>query len=102
VGVFNFEIGGHPLWFWLPAFALWLFLALRRQQRIKERRLRLNPYKDLNPTRSAIMCPRCHSPWPGGYEPRTHRELMWKGVVCPECGCEYDDRGRERNEGHSR
>src|ERR1700761_1764409 len=96
MGGFNFEIGGHPFWFWLPAFGLWLFFALRRQQRLKERRQRLNPFKGLNLTPGAITCPRCHASWPGGYEPRSHRELMWKVVVCPTCGCEYDDRGRER------
>jgi len=21
---------------------------------------------------------------------------MWKGVLCPNCGCEYDERGHER------
>jgi hypothetical protein len=91
-------IWGQPVGFWLVAFALWLFLALRRLHRIKERQKRLNPFKDMNPTRTAITCPRCRAPWPGGYEPRSHRELMWKGVVCPTCGCEYDDRGRERVE----
>ena len=93
---FNSVIGGQPLGFWLVAFALWLFLALRRYRYLKERQRRLNPFKDINPTRSAITCPRCSAAWPGGYEPRSHRELMWKGVVCPNCGCEYDDRGRER------
>jgi hypothetical protein len=89
-------IGGQPLGFWLVAFALWLFLALRRLQRLKERQKRLNPFRNMNPTRTAITCPRCHEPWPGGYEPRSHREMMWKGVVCPNCGCEYDEYGRER------
>jgi hypothetical protein len=94
MGGFNFEIGGHPFWFWLPAFALWLFLSIRRLRRVKRRRG--NPFKDLNPTPSAITCPRCDAPWPGGYEARSHREFMWKGVVCPQCGCEYDERGHER------
>jgi hypothetical protein len=92
-------IHGQPLWLRVITSVIWLLLTAIREQRRKERRNRLNPYKDLNPTRGPITCPRCHAPWPGGYEPRTHRELMWKGVVCPECGCEYDDRGRERNEG---
>jgi hypothetical protein len=90
---FDSPIGGQPLGFWLVAFALWLFLAVRRVRRLKER---WKPFRDINPTRGPIQCPRCHAAWPGGYEPRTHRELMWKGVVCPGCGCEYDERGRER------
>jgi len=92
----NLVIGGQPLGFWLVAFAFWLFLSLRRLRRVKQRRK--NPFKDVNPTPSAITCPRCSAPWPGGYEPRSYREHMWKGVVCPNCGCEYDERGRERRE----
>ncbi len=92
----NLVIWGQPLGFWLVVSAFWLFLALRRQRRWKERYKRVN--KGLNPTPAAITCPRCNAPWPGGYEPVSHREHMWKGVVCPNCRCEYDEFGRDRRE----
>ncbi len=95
VSTFNVVIWGQPLGFWLVAFALWLYLSIRRYLRLKERRERFNPFKDFN-SKKASTCPRCRAAWPGGYEARSHREHMWKGVVCPNCRCEYDDRGRER------
>jgi hypothetical protein len=90
-------IHGQPLWFWISTIVIYLILVAMREQRRKERRERINPYKGINSTRSAILCPRCGAPWPGGYEPRSHREHMWKGVVCPTCGCEYDESGHERH-----
>jgi len=57
-----------------------------------------DPFEDMVKTHSAVIRPRCHAPWPGGYEPRSNRELMWKGAVCPNCGCEYDECGHERRE----
>ena len=90
-------IWGLPIGLWLAVFAFWTFGMINRMRRIQRRR-RSDPFRDLNPTRSAITCPRCHAPWPGGYEPVTHREHMWKGVACPHCGVEYDERGHERHE----
>jgi hypothetical protein len=87
---------GQPFWGRAITIAVCLALTFFREQRRKERRLGINPYKGINPTRNAITCPRCNAPWPGGYEPRSHREHMWRGVVCPACGCEYDELRRER------
>jgi len=88
-------IGNRPLSFWLFALLISLPFGFLRLRRIKKRR-DTNPFKGMNPTHSAITCPRCREPWPGGYEPHSHREYMWKGVKCPACGCEYDERGHER------
>lgn len=93
---FSVVLWGQPLGFWLVAFAFWLFLAMRRLRRLMERKNRVD--KICYPNTGAIRCPRCSAPWPGGYEPLSHREHMWKGVVCPQCRCEYDERGRERRE----
>jgi hypothetical protein len=90
-------IGGTHLSAWLFILVLASPFFLLRWKRMK-RRIATNPFKDMSKTRSAIICPRCHAPWPGGYEPRSHRELLWNGVVCPECGCEYDEHGHERRE----
>jgi hypothetical protein len=94
VGFFA-QFSSRPWWSTLSAIIVTLILAWARGNQYKKR---INPFKDLAPNRDAITCPRCHAPYPGGYEPRSHRELMWKGVVCPQCGCEYDDRGRERKD----
>lgn len=72
------------------------FRLLRRRERQWRRRNAPSSFDNLNPKSAEIKCPRCESPWPSSYEPRSHRELMWKGVVCPNCGCEYDRLGRER------
>jgi hypothetical protein len=90
------SIQAVPSGVWVTALLISIPGNIWRYRRLQRRRRERYPFRDMNPTRSAITCPRCHAPWPGGYEPRSHRELMWKGVVCPGCGCEYDDRGRER------
>jgi hypothetical protein len=92
----NPVINGQPLWGWVVTIVIFLLLAAMREQRRKEHRQGTNPYRGIITTPGPITCPRCHASWPGGYEPRSHREIMWKGVVCPNCGCEYDDHGRER------
>jgi hypothetical protein len=90
---------GHSLGVWALTIVYALIMTYFREQRRKERRQGINPYKGMATKWSAITCPKCHAAWPGGYEARSHRELMWHGVVCPECGCEYDDQGRERRKG---
>lgn len=90
-------IAGRRLGDWLFIVVLAAPFALLRWKRLKLR-MATDPFKGMVKTRSAITCPRCEAPWPSGYEPRSHRELMWKGVVCPDCGCEYDERGHERRD----
>lgn len=95
------NFGAAPDGFWWLAGAVYALLSYFRYQRIKERwRLRNPPsiFANNNPISPNTTCPRCAAPWPAGYEPRSHREMMWKGVVCPNCGCEYDRRGQERRE----
>jgi ATP-dependent DNA ligase len=41
--------------------------------------------------------PLRHSRFVALQDTKEGRELMWKGVVCPNCGCEYDKRGHERS-----
>jgi hypothetical protein len=89
-------IGGTPLSAWLFILVLASPFAVLRWKWYKKR-MAEDPFRDMNKTPGAITCPRCEAPWPGAYEPRSHRELMWKGVVCPNCGCEYDEWGHERN-----
>ena len=93
---FDPSIAGRPLGDWLVLLILAAPFAALRWRRLK-RRMDTDPFKDMNKTRTAITCPRCEAPWPSEYEPRSHRELMWKGVVCPNCGCEYDEWRHERN-----
>src|SRR5579871_4940522 len=93
--------GGAPDGFWWLAGALWVVLSYRRYKRIKNRWRMWNPpsvFANLSPVSPDVRCPRCEAPWPSGYEPRTHKEMMWKGIVCPNCGCEYDQRGHERRD----
>ena len=89
---------GRPIWAWIIILGLSMIGAWMKGQRRKEWLNGTNPFKDISPTRSAITCPRCGAPWPSGYQPRSHREIMWKGVVCQECKCEYDEHGRERRQ----
>jgi len=91
------SIQAVPVGVWVVALLISIPGNILRYRRIQRRR-GPDPFRNMNPTRSAVTCPRCHAPWPGEYEARSHRELMWKGVVCPNCRCEYDDRGRERKD----
>jgi hypothetical protein len=89
-----------PFW-WVLLFLCAVSTYFRFSRRRERREKRYAPpsiFANLSPVSSDIKCPRCHTLWPSGYEPRSHRELMWTGVVCPNCGCEYDQRGHERKE----
>lgn len=90
-------IFGRPLGFWIFALVVSGASGYGRWRRVK-RRIAEDPFKGMKPDRSSIHCPRCDAPYPEGYEPVSHRELMWKGVVCRTCRCEYDDYGHERKE----
>jgi hypothetical protein len=46
-----------------------------------------DPFKGMSLIPSAITCPRCEARGLG-VRTRSHREIMWKGVVCPNCRCE--------------
>ncbi len=93
----GFEIDDHPFHLSLPAIILILILTyFRRGSAVLAAAKAKPPF--VNRTRGPVTCPWCHAPWPGGYVPLSRKEHMWKGVVCPDCGCEYGDRGRERKE----
>jgi len=88
-------IFGRPPGFWIFALVVSGAAGYKRWKRVK-RRMAEDPFKGMKPSHSEISCPRCGASYPEGYEPVSHRELMWKGVVCRNCGCEYDEYGRER------
>ena len=42
-----------------------------------------------------VSCPCCNAPLPGLRKPRSMREWMWGGWICPACGASVDKWGRE-------
>jgi hypothetical protein len=44
--------------------------------------------------REPIYCPRCDEPAPTVRVPANWRQMLWGGVTCRECGCEYDKWGK--------
>jgi hypothetical protein len=88
-------IEGWRLTFWLLIAVAYVIMQINATRWRVQRRRRNDPFKDMKPLHSEISCPRCGAPWPEGYQPVSHREHMWKGVICG-CGCQYDDYGRER------
>ncbi len=43
-------------------------------------------------------CPECGTPAPRFRQPANHRQALWGGWTCLECGCEVDRRGRKVEE----
>jgi hypothetical protein len=42
-----------------------------------------------------VSCPRCKTPLPLARKPKSFRQAMWGGGMCPTCGIEVDKWGRE-------
>ena len=43
----------------------------------------------------SVSCPRCKTPLPRFYGPRSLRQALWGGWTCPICGAGVDKWGRE-------
>jgi hypothetical protein len=42
-----------------------------------------------------VSCPCCKAPLPQVRTPKSFRQAMWGGYICPACGTEVDKWGRQ-------
>jgi len=42
-----------------------------------------------------VSCPRCNKVFPKVRRPQSHRQALWGGGTCANCGIEVDKWGRE-------